>query len=609
MNKEPLWSMSTTVREAERIIGFLKTAKEIEGKEWYANSPAQREFQILLVKNRQYLNDPDNSQSFRGLNEEQIKALTDKSVDMDYSMAESIIQAKKYVGGPEMRGRQSMSPLVKLGLVYYEGTNPKKVKISDVGNRLIKGEINFEDFMCDTLLKYQYPNPSEKGFNNWNTKPFINTLRLIKKVNELCQKEGLKEKGISFDEFGIFVLSLKKYSDVDETAVSLLEFRKELEAIDLFQSKIKFINSYTNKYLGAFNNPLKNCREYADNVIRYMRMTKYIYIRGKYDNTYIDLEPRRMIEINEILSHDEGKAEQFTQEGWNSYIGTFGAYKLPFENEKVLKQIAGKIVEEIKKLTEQLGEKFTSKMIPTTVVDLKNFIEEQRKERTYLQNLLIRNEVHKDLARIDDAIENLNNIKNYNSGKLTKKLSIELEKWSNVALNIINDAVSIKPNYSVGDDNEPLYTAASGKPDIECIYKNFVAICEVTMLKSRDQWYNEGQPVMRHLRDFENKHADKPNYCLFIAPKIHQDTINTFFISVKYEYEGRKQNIIPMTITQLNIILQVVKEMLHKKGNFSHLSIKQLYDSCIDLSNVQNSKHWLGHINNCIEEWKQQQIA
>ena len=40
-------------------------------------------------------------------------------------------------------------------------------------------------------------------------------------------------------------------------------------------------------------------------MIRYIRLTKYIYIRGKYVHTYIDLEPRRMTELNSILENDD----------------------------------------------------------------------------------------------------------------------------------------------------------------------------------------------------------------------------------------------------------------------------------------------------------------
>ena len=140
-------------------------------------------------------------------------------------------------------------------------------------------------------------------------------------------------------------------------------------------------------------------------------------------------------------------------------------------------------------------------------------------------------------------------------------------------------------------------------------YDSFNAICEVTMLTSRDQWYNEGQPVMRHLRAFEEANNTSPSYCLFVAPSLHKDTINTFYTSVKYEYEGQQQRIIPITIPQLQIILQVVQKTLKQNKPFSHNYIKQLYDKCVDLSDVANSIQWLDKINNSINIWSNSLIA
>jgi hypothetical protein len=68
---------------------------------------------------------------------------------------------------------------------------------------------------------------------------------------------------------------------------------------------------------------------------------------------------------------------------------------------------------------------------------------------------------------------------------------------------------------------------------------------------------------MRHLRDFETT-FNKDSYCLFIAPKIHIDTLNTFWFSVKYEYQGRKQKIVPISINQFVEILEVLH---HFKSN------------------------------------------
>lgn len=598
---ETLWSISTTIREAERIVGFLVTATILDGQVW--NKENQCRFQILLIKNRQYLNDPDNTQAHSKLSAEQSEVLDDKTIEMSYEMAESIFLAKEY-NDPPMRGRQSMSPLVKLGLIYYETRGKEKiVRVSDIGRKLATGKITFEEFMLEALLKHQYPNPADSGFKTWNTKPFINTLRLIKWVNKKCEQKNLKQLGISTIEFGIFALSLKHYSDVEQVADDILTFRQQLNMYKTEEDKKKFTEKFIAEYLSDFNNPIRNCREYTDNMIRYLRLTKYIFIRGKYNHTYIDLEPRRMLEINAILQYDNGKAKEYSIDEWNDYMGTFGAYELPFETLSQLTSIAKDVIAEINAIELNLGIKKSMFIIPDTVEKLKAFIEEKREYRTQLQNLEMKKAVHEDSSKIDETIESLTYIIQHNKASLTKKYSIELEKWTNVALNIINDCILIKPNSPVGDDNEPIYTAPNGVPDIECYYEHFGSICEVTTLTNRDQWHNEGQPVMRHLRDFENKNPDKPSYCLFIAPSLHRDTINTFYTSVKYEYEGAKQKIIPITIKQLNMILNVAKRVIENHQNLKHDNMKALFDSCTDMSQISNSTEWLGYLENSISNW------
>ena len=594
---EQLWSISTTIREAERITGFLRTASEINGEEW--NACTQAKFQTLLVKNRLYLNDPGNSQIYGRLNEEQCELLRNKSVPMTYEQAREIIRAKNYEGGSDMRGRQSMSPLYKLGLVYIVDG---KVHITDAGQKLISEEISFGNFLLDAILKFQYPNPYERGYHTWNTKPFINALRLIKLVNELCKTRNIPAKGITKTEFGIFVLSLRNYTDIDRTADVLLDFRQKFNLLETDYEQERFRCEYAREYLSDFKNPERNTTEYADNMIRYMRLTKYICIRGRYSHIYVDLEPRRLTEINSILDTDDGRAAQYTEEEWRNYMGTYGAYPLPFETVEKLSEILSDTDKDINSIERKLGIVTTSSNNCSTRDEYKSEIERRREYRTELQNLEIKKDYHSSVDKIDEAIKALEDIRDHNEASLAKRFSIELEKWANVALNIINDSILIKPNAPVGDDNEPTYTAPSGVADIECFYEKFNAICEVTMLTSRDQWFNEGQPVMRHLRDFERNHTKK-SYCLFVAPRLHQDTVNTFYNSVKYEYEGEKQKIIPVTISQLISILQKIKLIIQRNLKFTHIALMKLYDTCVDMSNVANSKAWLTHIKQSILEW------
>ena len=589
---DSLWSMTTTIREAERIPAFLRTAKEIENEEW--NKETQIKFQILLIKNREYLN-TDSTQTFSGLNDSQINLLKDKSINMTFEQAADIFNTKNY-NDPPMRGRQSMSPLEKLGLV---DRTSGKIVLTDVGNKLLNEEITYDEFMFEQLLKLQYPNKIEKEHRDWNSKPFINALRLIKKVNNLCKINNMKEKGLTKVEFGIFALSIKNYIDVDEIANKVLAFRKHYEELATKTDKENYRKNFISQYLSTFNNPEHNTKEYTDNIIRYMRITKYIYIRGKYGNTCIDLEPRRMVEINSILENDNGAATEFTKEEWIKYYGTYGSYDLPFDNVEKLTEIFNEILTDINSLENKLNIERTVISCPSVKSEIKEAIVKLRTKRVGLQNLEIKFDYNNDLSKINEAIEALSNIRN-----LELKPSIALEKWTNVALNIINDSLLIKPNSIVGDDNEPTFTAPAGVPDIECYYEDFNATCEVTMLSSRDQWFNEGQPVMRHLREFEDKNTDKDCYCLFIAPSIHQDTLNTYFTSVKYEYEGRKQKIIPITIKQLIKILETVAMFRAKNIEFKHLYIKQLYENIINVAINGTSTEWKEQIPTILTCWE-----
>jgi hypothetical protein len=288
-------------------------------------------------------------------------------------------------------------------------------------------------------------------------------------------------------------------------------------------------------------------------------------------------------------------------EQYKQYISNYRAYALPFETVESLTAIAHQIINENNTLSLDLGATIANITLPAATDELREVISELRIQRALLQNLQIRREFQA-IDNIDRAITALTNILNRNTQGANRP-SIELEKWANIALNILNDAVLIKPNAPLGDDNEPTFTAPANVPDIECYYEGFGAICEVTMLSGRDQWYNEGQPVMRHLRSFEQENNGWESYCLFVAPRIHTDTVNTFWMAVKYEYEGVRQKIIPISITGLISILRAVRNVKAAHGTFHKEDIRRLYDSCINITIIPDSTRWQEHIGNMIASW------
>jgi len=599
--KKP-WSITTTVRNPERIRDFLDVAEELEGQSW--DLETQKKYQILLIKHRLY--GYGNAQFYKGLSRKQVNALDDLSRDMLFEEAKDIFDSKKYED-PAMRGRQSINPLIKLGLaVVKDGV----LVLTGLGKLSLKEDYDLGEMFLRSFIKWQIPNPGSDDYkydDGYDIKPFIGTLHLIETVNKKVSEIGEEPKGISKKEFSLFAPSLVKFKKIEEYACEIVKLRKKLEGKEKARQKeifedygIKFAQKFLGtKKSGEVNVFLSNLRDYGDNAIRYFRLTRYVYIRG--GGFYVDLEPRRKVEIKNLLHFDNGQSLKFSsKEKYLAYISDITEPKLPWETKEKYIEIVRDLLEEIdvykKRLGVEPGIKIDYKKMDDA--DLKKLIENLRLSRRELQE----KENHFSSQELTAVKKYMNVIENIYD---ESDRPIALEKYVALSLHALNDALKIQPNYPVGDDNEPTFTAPAGKPDIECFYKSFNAICEVTMLTGRDQWYNEGQPVMRHLRDFENQNQGKETYCVFLAPSLHRDTLNTFWASIKYEYEGRKQKIVPLSLQNFLELLKTLTEMKAKGRFLKHGELVRLYNEI--LSSAYNSKdvnEWIPEIPDIISGWK-----
>ncbi|OXU14742.1 AlwI family type II restriction endonuclease [Sedimentisphaera salicampi] len=602
--KLKFWSISTTVRNPERIRAFLKVLTQIENLEW--NKENQRKFQVLLIKEKVYgFGQP---QFCNNLTTEEKRLL--ESSKLSYEQAERILESKDYEGGGDMRGRQSFNPLRKMGLAYINEYN--KVAISELGKLFLKDNYDLGEVFFNSLIKWQYPNPDAKYIrfeDGYDIKPFIASLKLIQKINNICHEKGMKSKGVSRLEFALFFVSLINYKDINKRAWEILKFRSDYESIKEQSEKNKFAERYFQKHFSYFES-FSNAQEYTDNIIRYFRLTRFFYLRG--NGWYLDVEPRRKIEIEALINNDDASARKFeSKKEYHIYLGNIFEPTLPWQTKEKLTDIINtQLLPEINSLQEELYsaniefEKLEALPYKVSNQQLNEYVKYLRNYRRKLTDLLILKE-----SENSETIENY--IKRFESiFELEGSKALELEKIAVLALNALDDAIRIQPNYPVSDDNEPTFTAPGNVPDIECYYKTFNSICEVTMLTDKRQWFNEGQPVMRHLRDFEASYPSTDNYCLFIAPKLHRDTINTFWYAVKYEYEGMKQKIIPLTIEQFKDLLSTLKEIKKLNKQLTHQDLKDLYNSIVNSTNHLNkSEEWINYIPAQISEWKKGMVS
>ncbi len=591
------WSISTTVRNPERLRDFLRVLKQLEGQSFDTSN--QIKYQVLLIKERIYkpLNIPVDY----------LKYYEEPETEIPYKVAEQIFIMQKYED-PPMRGRQSVNPLNKLGFsIAREGYGP--IIITDLGNKFLSDDYEIGYIFFKSLLKLQFPNPWSADFSEkegFDIMPLITVMKLIKKINGEAEKKGLDK-----NEFNLFVPTLIKFDQVDEYVQRILEFRKA-------KNKDEYINDFAKMFYQITTipaNKINNLFDYGDNIMRYFRLTRYFKVSMDPlgSNWIIDLEPSRKVEIEQLLDMYKGASIKFeTVTDYLNYLSDIEQPLLPWEKrdnlEKVvqtLKYDTNNLIKEGKLQISQEQQTF----LDMEIHDLDKNQLEKYKDQIRAFNLELKERIKKvklmsDLNKVEEIIVTLQDIK-----KLREYEPEQFEKLVTEALKIINDEIQIKPNYPVDDDGEPVSHSPANKPDIECYYKKFKAIIEVTLNSSKLQWVLEGQPVMRHLRNFEIQHQNDDVFCIFIAPRIHIDTYSQFWISVKYEYNGIPQKIVPMTSEQFAMLLDTLLLLLKKGKRFSHIELYELYTNIVNESKrLVSFSNWALFIEKSLADWQQRII-
>lgn len=150
------WSVSTTVRNPERLRGLLKVLQNLENKTWDKNT--QKEYQILLTQAKLY--GAGNIQFYKGLSVQQRAMLDNPDFAMSRDQAVEILKNKNYVGGLDMRGRQSFNPLEKFGFAVLK---KGKVLITSLGSCFLQEDYDLGELFFKSFLKWQIPNPRTKS--------------------------------------------------------------------------------------------------------------------------------------------------------------------------------------------------------------------------------------------------------------------------------------------------------------------------------------------------------------------------------------------------------------------------------------------------------------
>lgn len=581
------WSISTTVRNPLRLRDFLLVLASLEGQPF--DNDTQILYQVLLIKNRLYK--PMNLTR-------QEKALY-QNIEQDFPLviARTIFERQQYED-PAMRGRQSANPLNKLGFAVARG-GLGNVRITELGRKFIGDESAIEEIFLRSLLKLQFPNPWSSEFSTeqgFNIRPLVATLCLLKAVQERFGGNGLTST-----EFSLLIPTLIHHQRIDSYLDKLNEYRES-------QNKKAFILAFAREFYGHTPSAkeLSNLFEYGDNIMRYFRMTKLFRVtRSSFRAEWrIGLEPLRMSEIDRIIESLPPDAIEFaTPEEYLEYLSDINQPHLDLSDRSVLLNRIGDVKKYLKEVKETVPPALKERIEDFVSIDieaepdLESTIERGRSLTTEVEAARRKSQLRHNIDKLREIIETLSD------ARLLRKLEPEeFEFLVAQSLLVINDETLIKPNYLVDDVGQPISHATGNRPDIEGYYANFDCIVEVTKDSSSFQWVRETAPVMRHLRDFENGHTGREAFCLFIAPRIHEDTAHHFWSAIQHGYDGRQQKIIPITVDQYLEVLNFYLAAF-EHGEFpTHESLQSLLR---ELSVLPAGGHtaWINSLPTILQTW------
>jgi hypothetical protein len=585
-----VWSISTTVRNPERIPEFASAIQPFIGMTW--DKQRQVEFMYELIRRRLYK--PTK------LTDAQAELVNDVEREMTTTEAKDIFEAQNYED-PPMRGRTAISPVRDVGLVRLQPT----VQLTDIGKALVDKKITLQDVLLNYGLKWEVPTPGHKTFtakDGYYIKPFIGTLALISRVNSLWLEKTGDEVGISKEEFNIYGPTLIDYKSIDTYAERIVAGRLKSKSAQGAADKLAALNEATVHHLSNLPNgsssfteiDLNNLRDFGDNAIRYFRQTGFIEFRGA--GRYVDIGKTAKAQVELLLEQELYKPVGYQdQEEYLDVVGDLNAFTPPWATKEKLKDVK----DYLKNLLKQEAGDVKLDSIPAE--KLENPIRGEDAEIIVLKEALLESRLSKlkvsSRSRnfVEEFIEEYEALekKNY-EGYLPKPVALEFNTFK--AFLSLNDALAVKPNYPQGDDGEPISTAPGGGTDLYCEYESFVLSVEVTMSTGRSQWQMEGQPVQRHLRDVEDSSA-KPAYSLFLAPKLHADTVDTFWIANVHGYQGQAQKIIPLEFEAWRTYLRSVSPKI-VNGELKHNQMLRFFEAALPIGDeTKNSLVWKQRIN------------
>lgn len=432
------------------------------------------------------------------------------------------------------------------------GLSGKQYEITPSGLRLAASG-NFleqQDCFLRSLAAYQIPSPLESG----KGAPFSPLRHCIRILLELERQNAVARFG--FEEFALIVQTSTGDEPIEEIYARLVEFRAARTAAT--GNVAAFDRDAYSKASRRFDLVPGTFNDYADLSMRYLKATGVFHSSGR----GISLSPgRRMVAELLAAECDPVLAEDVY------LVRLWRGAELPTDNH-------GASVAVIDDLRMRLRKRGVDRPAPITTSDHQALETYRFKLEIELRHLDEEEYAAEQSGKLDEiacwlqALATNSAVQSPSGGvirvpKGEAPAYLEWALWR--AFLAINDLVN-KPwearRFQVDQDFLPVGCAPGGGPDAFFEYEGEVIVLEATLSDSSRQEAMEGEPVRRHVADFEQRFTGtKKVYGLFIARNVNSNTAHTFRMGEWYLPDDKMLyvDIVPLRIDQFLTILSAGK--------------------------------------------------
>lgn len=570
--KSRTWFFPTSPRSPYKLQGELGLLKKLEGKCW--DQDTQEKYAKLLAKYK----------GFEGETSVKYSAFT-------------------------ARDRVNRAPRL-LGFVYLPQGGKAPFEFTRAGKEFLDSENPMFIFQRQ-LAKVQFPSPlhNSKGFENMNVRPLIVVLSMLQKLGRLTK-----------EEVALFCVTATDENKIDRSIREVIRFREGLLRLKGKARRLAYRRHVLNRKIkSVFAKDISSgsvhsrqggedittfykkkrgmLKDYADAAIRYFQATGLFTT----DSSSLKMSIENRNSIDYLMKYTSKRPLKFKAGSENirsyvmDYLGNPDVPELyadkPEVQEAIVQNAMVKVASagEKKMLSKRLYEAKTkkqkleivSKAIETSAKCLRR-LKQQELETTPAQHLPNIIDIFKRIGERDDEI-------------IDRPLAYEWNIWRSFV--VLDHAVAIEPFFKLDADGNPSSTAAGNGPDLIIEYQDYWLVVEVTLQAGMRQYETEGEPVTRHVGQFQKSRIEqgdtRPVYGLFIADQLQGETVNHFYTLANVK--GSKVYLKPVRIVPMP--REVLQTLLLKYSCFDKAKLKVLLEVAIDSAhNADNEEVWLDSV-------------